>query len=148
MDRWYRLGDISSMLNIVQWQTHVSMEKQSNRYPDSDPELGKRSIALTLAGDLAPRQLGKPSYEIWMQIVRWKLAQKNTKARDAAEDLTFQDYLDTGEIHDSAWVYEMELAVKGDARKVLAEVFAIAKKILLEGNGNAKFALGTQQSLS
>lgn len=114
------------------------MEKQSNLYPDNDPDRGRRSIALTLAGDLAPRQFGKSSYEVWMQIVGRKFAQSNRKAYDFAEDLAFQDYLESGEVLDSAWIFEMEMAVKGDVRKVLAEVFAIAKRILLEGNGGAR----------
>lgn len=124
------------------------MEYSPSKFPDGDPESGRRSIALTLAADLAPRLFEKNSYEVWMQIVAWKLAQENVKKRDVAEDLAFQDYLDSGEVRDSSWVYEMEMAVNGDARKVLAKVFAIAKKILLDGNGPAKFVPGTEQSYS
>lgn len=124
------------------------MEAYLPKYDNNDPESDRRSMALKLAEDLAPGHLTKSSYEVWLQMAMWKLRQVNAKKLAIDQDLTFQNYLDSNEILDGNWIYEMEMAVTGDVKKVLAEVFAIAKKILLEGNGGAKFVPGTEQSTS
>lgn len=125
------------------------MEAHRDLFSGKDPESGRRDLALKLAGDLASRLLSAESKAVWQAIVWWKLKQPNVKAREAAEDAVFQEYLDTNALGNSDWLYNLEQSVPGDVRKVLTEVFAIAKKILLNGNGaQTGFQPGTSQSNS
>ena len=118
------------------------MENKSKHKHDGDSGYAMRVVALEAMERMAPGLLQGESRKTWMKIVFWKLTQVNMAARNAAsEERAFHEYLDTNEVRDSGWVFGLEMALGSEVsnvREVLREVFAIAKKILVEGNGGAK----------